>query len=385
MLPAFKLCCSEMVSRWDDIIISASQRSFELDVWPYLQTMTSDAISRTSFGSNFEEGRKVFELQREQAEHVMSVERSIYIPSNSSRFIPTKRNKRMKEIERQVQDSVRNIIDKRLLKAMKIGDVKTDGLLGILLEYNSKQIEQHGKKSYGMNIDDVVDECKLFHFAGQETTSVLLVWTIILLSIHQDWQERAREEVRQVLVDGKSDCDELNRLKIVMAPMAGDEAVHRPPLAGGGRALQPEPGDPLISQTAPTLQPNPKPKDDMPPCLLPAAALAQGPTAHAPEDAPTATLAPFAHAPASAHYTIHTQAPPAQASDLAAHPPAQAPALALAITAQGLTLAPYALAQAQCPAQAFAHDSAHHPAQALASVTQPNTPCSTPPHACGSF
>lgn len=65
MVPSFYLSCSDMLNKWEKI--SPSERSFELDVWPYLQTLTSDAISRTSFGSNYEEGRKIFKLQQEQA------------------------------------------------------------------------------------------------------------------------------------------------------------------------------------------------------------------------------------------------------------------------------------------------------------------------------
>lgn len=78
MLPAFRLCASEMLSKWEE---SASpQGSLELDVWPYLQTLTSDAISRTAFGSNYEEGRKIFDLQKEQAENAVKVARSLYFP-----------------------------------------------------------------------------------------------------------------------------------------------------------------------------------------------------------------------------------------------------------------------------------------------------------------
>jgi len=80
MLPAFYVCCSEMISKWEEIV--PKETSTEIDVWPDLEMMTSEVISRTAFGSSYEEGRIVFELQKEQAEHVMEVARSIYIPGS---------------------------------------------------------------------------------------------------------------------------------------------------------------------------------------------------------------------------------------------------------------------------------------------------------------
>ena len=131
------------------------------------------------------------------------------------RFVPTKSNKRMKQIRKEVNALLWGIIDKRG-KAMKAGETLNDDLLGILLESNFKEIQEHeNDKNVGMSIKDVIEECKLFYFAGHETTSALLLWTMVLLSKHPNWQARAREEILHVFGNNKPEGDGLNHLKIV--------------------------------------------------------------------------------------------------------------------------------------------------------------------------
>ncbi|KAF9672626.1 hypothetical protein SADUNF_Sadunf11G0062100 [Salix dunnii] len=213
LIPALYESCSEMINKWEKVV-SIDKSSCELDVWPYLQSLTCDAISRTSFGSNYEEGKRIFDLIKELTDLTVHViRRAITIPGY--RCLPFQSNRRLKAIDKEIKASLKALINKRE-KAMSAGEDTKNDLLDLLLESNLSEIQAHGNtKSVGMSSEDVVDECKMFYFAGQETTSVLLTWTMILLAQYPEWQARAREEVVQVFGNKKPDFDGLNHLKVV--------------------------------------------------------------------------------------------------------------------------------------------------------------------------
>lgn len=62
----------------------------EIDVWPEFQNLTGDVISRVAFGSSFSEGRKIFQLQSEQAQNAVKMANVMYIPGyRSAHTFPT--------------------------------------------------------------------------------------------------------------------------------------------------------------------------------------------------------------------------------------------------------------------------------------------------------
>ncbi|KAM0865245.1 hypothetical protein ACQ4PT_043396 [Festuca glaucescens] len=187
MLPAFSTCCEELVSKWVQSL--GSDGTCEVDVCPELQRLTGDVISRTAFGSNYLEGTRIFQLQSEQAERLLARIKKIVIPGYF-------------------------LIGKRM-QAMQEGENTKDDLLGLMLESNMRDIDENGHSITGMTIKEIVEECKLFYFAGTETTSILLTWTMIVLSMHPEWQDRAREEVLRLFGKNRLVYEGFSQLKTV--------------------------------------------------------------------------------------------------------------------------------------------------------------------------
>jgi len=78
-----------------------------------------------------------------------------------------------------------------------------------------RDTDENGQSNLGMTIEEVIEECKVFYFAGMETTSVLMTWAMVLLSMQREWQDRAREEVIGLFGKTKPEYEGLSRLKTV--------------------------------------------------------------------------------------------------------------------------------------------------------------------------
>ncbi|XP_050238922.1 cytochrome P450 CYP749A22-like [Mercurialis annua] len=202
MVPAMIESTEMMLQRW------RNREGKEVDAFQEFKVLTSEIISRTAFGNSYLEGEKVFEILKRMISITERNHFKVKIPGLQM-FFKTSDDVELDKLQQEIRNTILEIVKKREEDArMSRLDSYGNDFLGLLI----KAYRDDDKKKK-ITMDDMVDECKTFYVAGQETTASSLAWTTLLLAIHTEWQDEARKEVLQHFGQQTPTTDGIGRLK----------------------------------------------------------------------------------------------------------------------------------------------------------------------------
>ncbi|KAI7754130.1 hypothetical protein M8C21_014874, partial [Ambrosia artemisiifolia] len=179
MIPMMVASAGLMLDRWKKMAEG------EVEMYAEFKMLTAEVISRTAFGSSYLQGKEVFKMLNEMG---TIAGRNYYNPR-----LKTNDDLKSDEFEKRVHDLIMETINERENIMGHHEDAVNDFLGQLMMAKNNNT-----NQGYQHLTQDIIDECKTFYAAGDGTTSLLLSWVVLLLSIHTEWQERARDEVFQI-------------------------------------------------------------------------------------------------------------------------------------------------------------------------------------------
>ncbi|XP_061993264.1 cytochrome P450 CYP749A22-like [Rosa rugosa] len=206
---SLKLSCYNMIASAEKMLQRwKNHEGKEIEVYQEFRLLTSDVISRTAFGSSYLEGKKIFDMLTKLSSLLFRNSYKLRLPGISKLF-KTSDEIEADKVEKEIRNSILEIVKQREKKAVaeKEDDFGSD-FIGLLLNAHH-DVDDRSK----ISVDDVIDQCRAFYFAGQETTNGLLAWTVLLLALHPDWQGEARKEVLQIFGKQNPNPDGIAKLK----------------------------------------------------------------------------------------------------------------------------------------------------------------------------
>jgi cytochrome P450 len=195
----------KMMDRW---ITRINSGNLEIDIEREIVATAGEIIARTSFGINDDNARKICEKLRTLQMALFKTTRYVGVPY--IKFIDIKKTIEAKKLGKEIDKLLLSVIESR--KESKVKRNGREDLLDLLLHEN--QVD--GKYGKRLSTKQLMDECKTFFFAGHETTALAISWTLMLLAMHEDWQNQLRDEIRQVVGDKEVDTNVLGGLTKVI-------------------------------------------------------------------------------------------------------------------------------------------------------------------------
>ncbi|PRQ42630.1 putative cytochrome P450 [Rosa chinensis] len=185
-----------MIKRWDCRILESKSGIVDMEIDDELKTLSADIISRACFGSSYSFGNQIFEKIADMVE-VYGKPSLQFGFLNFSWFLP---NKKVWNLRKEVDSMLLKLVTDRQVERQSGGATEND-LLQMLLDIASTNTDIPARRRETF----VLDNCRNIYFASSATTSLTESWTLMLLSLHPEWQDRIRAEIIEV-------CGVLNKL-----------------------------------------------------------------------------------------------------------------------------------------------------------------------------
>ncbi|KAG5602046.1 hypothetical protein H5410_033416 [Solanum commersonii] len=187
MIPTMGKSMKDMLTKWSSKMLKDGKVEIEVSEW--FLSLSEDMITHTVFGSSYEDGKTIFELQAQQLVYATNAFHQVFIPG--FRFLPTKKNIISWKLDKDVRNSLMKLIEHRK-KSLEC-DQSEEGpkdLLEVMIKASNSTYSNSAIK-----VDDIP-------------------W------IHPHWQQLARDEVFNVCgardTPSKNDIAKLKTLGMIL-------------------------------------------------------------------------------------------------------------------------------------------------------------------------
>lgn len=215
MTAAMQDAVADLQRRW----AALDEREAVIDVIPEMMRLTLDILLRTLFSLRLDDDRGGQHAQVFDALTVVlrDAEKRIWSPVSLPRWLPTRRNRRVRAALARLDRFVLELIAERRAAGPRDDEAEMD-LLDLLLE-----------NANGRSDRQLCGQIQSMILAGHETTANALSWCWYLLSLHPESQRRLRAEAVGVLNGRPAGFADLPALKYCR--MVFDETLRLyPPL-----------------------------------------------------------------------------------------------------------------------------------------------------------
>ncbi|KAK7294917.1 hypothetical protein RJT34_17816 [Clitoria ternatea] len=139
----------------------------------------------------------------------------------SEQFLPTRDNKEISKLQNEAETMILEILNEQKIENQKSGtDENQKYLLQTILKSAANATNKIEKGTFKLGYDTnklLLDICKNMYFAGSDSTTLAITWTLMLLAVHPEWQQRVRSEIIAAygnnLLHSFHDTDKLQKLK----------------------------------------------------------------------------------------------------------------------------------------------------------------------------